>query len=140
MFKSWIYPFTFQAHILPHTLTCICVSLFKFQILILKQFQHCPKQAFLPNAYCLKLCCTLTCCCCRPACLLQADSCSYSSRGCLLLKRARRLGFPITRLSSTAPLLYYYSAATFLKSLQGVRLSRDLSAQDFLHEFERAEL
>ena len=47
---------------------------------------------------------------------------TYFSRGCLLLKRARRLGFPITRLSSTALLLYYYSAATFLEFLQGISL------------------
>ena len=26
-FKSWVFPFTFQAYILPHTLNCICVSL-----------------------------------------------------------------------------------------------------------------
>ena len=31
-FKSWIFPFTFQAHILPHTLDCVRVSLFKFHI------------------------------------------------------------------------------------------------------------
>ena len=24
-FKSWVFPFTFQAYILPHTLNCICV-------------------------------------------------------------------------------------------------------------------
>ena len=30
--KSWGFPFTFQAYILPHTLNCMCVSLFKFQI------------------------------------------------------------------------------------------------------------
>ena len=28
-FKSWAFPFTFQAYTLPHTLSCICVSLFK---------------------------------------------------------------------------------------------------------------
>ena len=28
-FKSWVLPFTFQAYILPHTLNCMCVSLFK---------------------------------------------------------------------------------------------------------------
>ena len=26
-FKSWVFPFTFQAYILPHTLNCTCVSL-----------------------------------------------------------------------------------------------------------------
>ena len=31
-FKSWDFPFTFQAYILPHTLDCLCVSLFKFHI------------------------------------------------------------------------------------------------------------
>ena len=31
-FKSWFFPFTFQAYILPHTLNCMCVSLFKFHI------------------------------------------------------------------------------------------------------------
>jgi hypothetical protein len=31
-FKSWVFPFTFQAYILPHTLNCICISLFKFYI------------------------------------------------------------------------------------------------------------
>ena len=29
-FKSWIFPFICQAYILPHTLNCMCVSLFKF--------------------------------------------------------------------------------------------------------------
>ena len=37
-FKSWVFPFTFQAYILPHTLDCLCVSLFKFHIWILEQF------------------------------------------------------------------------------------------------------
>ena len=37
-FKSWVFPFTFQAYILPHTLNCMCVSLFKFHICILEQF------------------------------------------------------------------------------------------------------
>ena len=37
-FKLWIFPFTFQAYILPHTLNCMCVSLFKFHIWILEQF------------------------------------------------------------------------------------------------------
>jgi hypothetical protein len=27
-FKSWVFPFTFQAYILSHTLNCMCVSLF----------------------------------------------------------------------------------------------------------------
>ena len=31
-FKSWVFPFTFQAYILPHTLNYMCVSLFKFHI------------------------------------------------------------------------------------------------------------
>ena len=31
-FKSWVFPFTFQAYILSHTLNCMCVSLFKFHI------------------------------------------------------------------------------------------------------------
>ena len=29
-FKSWVFPFTFQAYTLPHTLNCMCVSLLKF--------------------------------------------------------------------------------------------------------------
>ena len=37
-FRSWVFPFTFQAYILPHTLNCMCVSLFKFHIWILEQF------------------------------------------------------------------------------------------------------
>ena len=37
-FKSWVISFTFQAYTLSHTLNCICVSLFKFHIWILKQF------------------------------------------------------------------------------------------------------
>ena len=37
-FKSWFFPFTFQAYILPHTLNCMCVSLFKFHIWILEHF------------------------------------------------------------------------------------------------------
>ena len=32
---------------LPHTINCICVSLFKFHIWTLKQFYHCPKQPAL---------------------------------------------------------------------------------------------
>ena len=36
--KSWVFPLTFQAYILPHTLNCICVNLFKFHILIFKHF------------------------------------------------------------------------------------------------------
>ena len=31
-FKSWVFPFTFNAYFLPHTLNCMCVSLFKFHI------------------------------------------------------------------------------------------------------------
>ena len=31
-FKSWVFPFTFQAYLLPHALNCMCVSLFKFHI------------------------------------------------------------------------------------------------------------
>ena len=31
-FKSWVFPFTFQAYTLPHTLNSMCVSLFKFHI------------------------------------------------------------------------------------------------------------
>ena len=31
-FKSWVFPFTFQAYILPHTLNCMSVGLFKFHI------------------------------------------------------------------------------------------------------------
>ena len=30
--KPWVFPFTFQAYILPHTLNCMCFSLFKFHI------------------------------------------------------------------------------------------------------------
>jgi hypothetical protein len=48
-FKSWIFPFTFQAYILPHTLNCMCVSLFKFHAWILEQFQCCPKRPALPR-------------------------------------------------------------------------------------------
>ena len=29
-FKSWVFPFTFQAYILHHLLNCMCASLFKF--------------------------------------------------------------------------------------------------------------
>ena len=36
--KSWVFPFTFQAYTLPHTLNFMCVSLFKFHIWILEQF------------------------------------------------------------------------------------------------------
>ena len=116
---------------LVHLITCIwflpCWSGQKLSVLHAccsartthKQFStFLAKQVAVLRAYCLKiniLCFNLLL---LQTSLQQADSCSYSSRGCLLLKRARRLGFPITRLSSTAPLLYYYSAATFLKSLQ----------------------
>ena len=41
--------FHFQAYTLPHTLNCICVSLFEFRIWILKQFYHCPKRLALPR-------------------------------------------------------------------------------------------
>ena len=44
-FKSWVFPFTFQAYILPHTLNCMCVSLFKFHFGILEQFLMLPKTA-----------------------------------------------------------------------------------------------
>ena len=37
-FKSWFFPFTFQAYTLPHTLNCMCVGLFEFHIVILEQF------------------------------------------------------------------------------------------------------
>ena len=37
-FKSWIFPFTFQAYTMPHTLNCMYVSLFEFHIWILRQF------------------------------------------------------------------------------------------------------
>ena len=36
--KSWVFPFTFQAYILPHTLNCVRVSLLKFHIKIFEQF------------------------------------------------------------------------------------------------------
>ena len=48
-FKSCVFPFTFQAYILPHTLNCICVSLFRFQIWILEQFLCRPKRPALPR-------------------------------------------------------------------------------------------
>ena len=44
-FKLWVFPFTFQAYILPHTLNCKWVSLSKFHIWILKQFLTLPKTA-----------------------------------------------------------------------------------------------
>ena len=31
-FESWVFPFTFQAYILPHTLNCMFVSLSRFHI------------------------------------------------------------------------------------------------------------
>ena len=37
-FKSWFFPFNFQAYILLHTLNFMCVSLFKFHVWILEQF------------------------------------------------------------------------------------------------------
>ena len=36
--KSWVFPFTFQAYILPHTLNCMCASLFQFHIWFLELF------------------------------------------------------------------------------------------------------
>ena len=36
--KSWVFPFTFQAYILPHKLNCMCVGIFKYHIRILEQF------------------------------------------------------------------------------------------------------
>ena len=48
-FKSWVISFTFQAYTLRHTLNCVCVSLFRFHIWILKQFYHCPKLPALPR-------------------------------------------------------------------------------------------
>ena len=47
--KSWVFPFTFQAYILPHTLNCMCVSLLRFHIWILEQLYYCPKQPALPR-------------------------------------------------------------------------------------------
>ena len=38
MLNHSLNPFTFQAYILPHTLNCMCVSLFKSHIWILEQF------------------------------------------------------------------------------------------------------
>ena len=48
-FKSWVFPFTFQAYILPHTLNFMCVSLFKFHIWILEQFWCRKKRPALPR-------------------------------------------------------------------------------------------
>ena len=48
-FKSWVIHFTFQAYTQPHTLNCICVSLFKFHTWILEQFFRCPKRLALPR-------------------------------------------------------------------------------------------
>ena len=48
-FKSWVFPFTFQAYTLPHKLYCMCVSLFKFHIWILEQIKCCPKRPALPR-------------------------------------------------------------------------------------------
>jgi hypothetical protein len=31
-FKAWVFPFVFQAYILPDTMNCMCVSLFKYHI------------------------------------------------------------------------------------------------------------
>ena len=36
--KSWVFPFTFQAYILPHLLNFMCVRQFEFHIEILEQF------------------------------------------------------------------------------------------------------
>ena len=47
--KSWVFPFTFQAYILPHTLNCKCFSLLIFHIWILEQFKSCPKWPALPR-------------------------------------------------------------------------------------------
>ena len=33
-FKSWVFPFTFKAYTMPHTLNCMYISLFKFHIWI----------------------------------------------------------------------------------------------------------
>ena len=30
--KSWVFPFTFKAYIMPHTLYFMCVSLFRFHV------------------------------------------------------------------------------------------------------------
>ena len=46
-FKSRVFPFTFQAHTLPHTF--ICVSLLKFHICIFVQFWCCSKRPALPR-------------------------------------------------------------------------------------------
>ena len=43
-FKSWVFNSTFQAYILPHTLNCMCASLFEFHMWILEQFKCCPKR------------------------------------------------------------------------------------------------
>ena len=48
-FKSLVFPFTFQAYILLHTLNCMCVSLFKVNIWILEQFKCCQKWPALPR-------------------------------------------------------------------------------------------
>ena len=47
--KSWVFPFTFQVYILPNTLNCMCVSLFKFRIWILEHFLCCQKWPALPR-------------------------------------------------------------------------------------------
>ena len=48
-FKSWVFHFTFQAYTLPHTLNCMCVSVFEFHFWILEQFKCCPKRPALPR-------------------------------------------------------------------------------------------
>ena len=44
-FKSWVFPFTFQASILPHTINCMCLSLFEFHTWIFEHFLVLPKTA-----------------------------------------------------------------------------------------------
>ena len=43
--KSWVFPFTFQAYILPHTLNCMCVSLFLNSYLNFRAVLVLPKTA-----------------------------------------------------------------------------------------------
>ena len=47
--KSLVFPVTFQAYFLPHTLNCMRVSLFEFHIWILEQFYCCLKRPTLPR-------------------------------------------------------------------------------------------
>ena len=44
-FKSWVFPFTFQAYILHHTLNCMYVSQSKFHIWIFRTVLVLPKTA-----------------------------------------------------------------------------------------------